>query len=126
MYFCPKCSYLFDISKLTSTINLDDTRILIDKIPEIDKCKNIIDFSLDIPNIINYAFKTCDYVLINLIINTYQLRSILNNLYLSNNTDINENKNHLSIDKRHNHVINIYKTNINNYINVDNYISIIE
>jgi hypothetical protein len=34
MYFCPKCSYLFDISKLTSTINLDDTRIIIEKIPE--------------------------------------------------------------------------------------------
>ena len=33
MYFCPKCSYLFDISKLTS-ISLDDNRIIIDKISE--------------------------------------------------------------------------------------------
>jgi len=34
MYFCPKCSYLFDISKLTNTTNLNDNRIIIDKIPE--------------------------------------------------------------------------------------------
>jgi len=90
------------------------------------KCRNIIDFSLDIPNIINYAFSTYDYVLINLIIKTYQLRSLLNNLYLSNNLDLNKNKNVLSIDNRHKHVINIYKTNINKYINIENYITIIE
>jgi hypothetical protein len=45
MYFCPKCSYLFDISNLSSTINLDDTSILVDKIQEafilFDKNQNL-------------------------------------------------------------------------------------
>jgi len=35
MYFCPKCSYLFDISKSSNTIKIDDTRISIDKITEV-------------------------------------------------------------------------------------------
>ena len=34
MYFCPNCSYLFDISKSSNIIKLDDTRIKINKIPE--------------------------------------------------------------------------------------------
>jgi len=34
MYFCPKCSYLFDISKLSNTTKLEDTRTVIEKIPE--------------------------------------------------------------------------------------------
>jgi hypothetical protein len=92
------------------------------KLTKCHKCKNIVDYSLDIPNIINYAFETFDYVLINLIIKSYQLRFILNNIYSSDN--ISNNK--LSIDNRHKHIINIYKNNINNNINIDNYISIIE
>lgn len=34
MYFCPKCSYLFDISKSSNTIKVEDSRIIIDKISE--------------------------------------------------------------------------------------------
>lgn len=32
MYFCPKCSYLFDISKSSNTIKVNDTRISINKV----------------------------------------------------------------------------------------------
>ena len=32
MYFCPNCSYLFDISKSSNTIKVVDTRILINKV----------------------------------------------------------------------------------------------
>ena len=34
MYFCPNCSYLFDISKSSNTIKLDDNRIKINKIQD--------------------------------------------------------------------------------------------
>jgi hypothetical protein len=34
MYFCPNCSYLFDISKSSNTIKLNDNRTQIDKISE--------------------------------------------------------------------------------------------
>ena len=36
MYFCPKCNYLFDISKTTQQNNKDN-RIIIKKIPEVFK-----------------------------------------------------------------------------------------
>ena len=32
MYFCPNCSYLFDISKSSNTIKVVDTRIPINKV----------------------------------------------------------------------------------------------
>ena len=34
MYFCPNCSYLFDISKSSNTIKISDSRIPIDKISD--------------------------------------------------------------------------------------------
>ena len=48
MYFCPKCSYLFDISKLSNTTKLDDPRTVIAKIPEalalFEKNKNLSNY----------------------------------------------------------------------------------
>lgn len=34
MYFCPNCSYLFDIAKSSNIVKQDDTRLIIDKISD--------------------------------------------------------------------------------------------
>ena len=34
MYFCPKCSYLFDISKSSNIIKVDDNRVIIEKVSD--------------------------------------------------------------------------------------------
>jgi len=87
------------------------------------KCNNIIDFTDDICNIINYAFTSYDYVLINMILKSFQYRYVLNNVYSNNE---NEN-NLLSINNRHKHIVNMYKSNLEKYdMNIDNYVIIID
>ena len=94
------------------------------------KCKNIIDFSFEIPKIICFAFETFDNVLISLVIQSYQLRYIINTLFIDNNItkslSIYDNiYDSMSINDRHKHIIDIYRDNLNQYIDIDSYINIL-
>jgi hypothetical protein len=109
------------ISKITTTYkNIE--KIIIQNIEsnypdyQLDKCiicNELIDYTLEIPKIINYAKNKNEKILLDLIEFAFRQRKSLNKIFNNYYETLNNNSDKNLIHKRHEHILDIYSTCLN-------------